>query len=79
MTGPTAKQKWLYARLRLSSLRRHCESATFYQLCHKSYLRFADKQLDHYDKVGKTLRSHNSDRGFESWPFLGYEVEPPAC
>jgi hypothetical protein len=56
-----------------------CESAVFYQLCHKSNLCFADSN---WIKVGKTLFSHinvNSNRGFESCPFVGYEVEPPAC
>ena len=56
-----------------------CESAVFYQLCHKSNLRFADSN---WIKVGKTLYSHinvNANRGFESWPCVGYEVEAPAC
>jgi len=50
-----------------------CESAAFYQLCHKSNLRFADNNWStafcssccpesvncFYDKVGKTLHSHS--------------------
>jgi hypothetical protein len=33
-----------------------------------------------YSKMVKdcALTKVNSDRGFESWSFVGYEVEPPA-
>jgi hypothetical protein len=49
-----------------------CESAAFYQLCHKSNLRFADRNW--IQLLFLEVQNVNSDRGFESWPFTGYET-----
>jgi hypothetical protein len=83
---------YIYSLLPLYTERergRECESVAFYQLCHKSNLRFADSNWFQLivPRSAKCLNSKmvkhcaltnvNSDRGFESWPGHGLTSRLP--